>query len=281
MIILLNNEAELAEWREDLVYKRLGFIATMGALHDGHMELVKAASKKCDVLIASIFVNPAQFDEAHDLEHYPRTLDADLELLAKHGVDAVFIPNASEIYPEQFKTIVLVEGLTDVLCGATRPGHFDGVATIITILLNMINPDISFFGEKDAQQLLVLQRLQKDLRLSGTIEGVPTARASDGLALSSRNKNLSQQERAIAPVLHQTLIYLKDEIISGANIDDAISRGAALIIESGFDSIDYLELRNEQSLSLIEHNEKAFKARLFIAARIGKTRLIDNIPVTR
>ncbi len=282
MITHIHTEAELAQWREQQSNRTIGFVATMGALHSGHMALIDTAKDKCDVVIASIFVNPTQFDEAHDLTAYPRTIEADVAMLEEHGADAVFIPDASAIYPVTFKTRVSVDGLTDVLCGSSRPGHFDGVATIITILLNMMRPDISFFGEKDAQQLLVLQRLQQDLRLSGAVEGVPTARAEDGLALSSRNQNLSHVERAIAPVLYSTLQHIKREIAQGEDIKGAILRGEAMILEAGFVAIDYLELRNEQSLEHIEQSDELMSpARLFIAARIGKTRLIDNIRITR
>ena len=282
MITRLHTEVELNDWRAKQANKKIGFVATMGALHQGHMALVDAAKADCDVVIASIFVNPAQFEEAHDLAQYPRTVDTDVAMLEEQNVDAVFIPEASEIYNENYKTRVLVDGLTDSLCGATRPGHFDGVATIITILLNMIRPDVSFFGEKDAQQLLVLQRLQKDLRLSGDIQGVPTARASDGLALSSRNQNLSASQREAAPILYKTLCTIKDNIMQGDDIKEAIKWSSNVIIEAGFDKIDYLELRNEQSLELIEHSDRLREsARLFVAARIGKTRLIDNIRIKR
>ena len=267
--------SQVASWRRDGA--TIGFVPTMGALHEGHMALVDAARERCDKVFASIFVNPKQFGPNEDLARYPRTLEADREILGKHGCDAVFVPSVEEMYPEGFASEVRVTGhMTEVLCGASRAGHFDGVATVVTLLMNMAQADHLFFGEKDWQQLAIIRRFSKDLKLTGEIHGVSTVRAEDGLALSSRNQYLNETERKNATAIYETMLWLR------ANIDDKpllelCEQAKDKILKTDFNSIDYLEIRHEDTLESMQ--QAGSGARCFIAAHIGTTRLIDNMRV--
>jgi pantoate--beta-alanine ligase len=250
----------------------LGFVPTMGALHAGHIALVRAAKAVCQHVVVSIFVNPLQFGPNEDLTAYPRPLQEDLALLKAEGVNAVFTPNAATLYPDGFRTQVQVRDLGTMLCGAHRIGHFDGVSTVVTLLLSLVRPSTAFFGEKDFQQLAIIKQLNKDLRLVDAIVGVPTMRENDGLALSSRNRYLNAEERSLAPLLHQTLQTLRStasEMIAAAQLQESRHQ----LEQHGF-VIDYLELRDATHL---QATERKAGARLFVAARLGKTRLIDNV----
>lgn len=250
----------------------VGFVPTMGALHEGHMALVQEAKKQCRCVVVSIFVNPLQFGEHEDLDAYPRPLQDDLALLEAQGVDIVFTPSAETLYPRGFRTHVQVHDLGDSLCGVHRPGHFDGVTTVITMLFSLLRPNKAFFGEKDFQQLAIIKRLNADLLLIDEVVGVPTVREVDGLALSSRNRYLTKKERSIAPLLHITLQMLKNT--QGTYItQEMLQHAAQSLQESGFD-VDYLELRHADDLTVAQQKNNA---RLFAAATLGKTRLIDNI----
>jgi pantoate--beta-alanine ligase len=250
----------------------------MGALHDGHMALVRAAREGCDRVIATIFVNPKQFAANEDLGSYPRREVADLEMLRAAHVDLALVPAADEIYPPGFATLVRVSGLTEGLCGAHRAGHFDGVATVVTKLLLQSLPDAAYFGEKDYQQLMVIRRLARDLDIPVRIEGVATWREPDGLALSSRNIYLSPEERRIAPTLARVLRRVAAAV---AQRPDAVARelvqGAAELREAGF-VVEYLEIRDAEALTPITRAVTA-PARVFAAVHLGRTRLIDNVPV--
>ena len=263
----------LDAWRQE--GQTIGFVPTMGALHAGHMALIDMAREHCDRVIASIFVNPKQFGQGEDLERYPRPLKEDQTLLAEHGCDLLYHPAVDSIYPTGFATTITIDAsLTDVLCGAHRPGHFNGVATVVTILLNTIRPNMSFFGQKDYQQLLIIRRIHRDLNLSGKVIGLPTIREEDGVALSSRNRYLSSKERKIALELPGTL----ENIFRKAGqfpLTSLLTEGKATLLKAGFDSVDYLEVRHAETLELLE--EDITNGRLFVAARIGDTRLIDNI----
>src|SRR5215472_3454735 len=249
----------------------------MGALHAGHMALVQAARAACGRVVASIFVNPKQFAATEDLGSYPRREASDLEMLRTAGVDLVFIPATEEMYPPGFTSFVRVTGLTEGLCGAHRLGHFDGVATVVAKLLIQSLPDAAYFGEKDYQQLMVVRRLAHDLDIPVRIEGVPTVREPDGLALSSRNAYLSREERQIAPHLYRTLIDAAAALISAPeNVAAALQNGLAALRQAGF-SPDYLELRDAADLSPMIRLDRP--ARLLAAASLGRTRLIDNIGV--
>lgn len=266
----------VAGWRK--AGERVGLVPTMGALHRGHMALVRAARAECDRVAASIFVNPKQFAPTEDLGSYPRREAADLEMLQSAGTDLVFIPGVDEMYPPEFATLVRVSGLTEGLCGAHRAGHFDGVTTVVAKLLIQALPGIAYFGEKDYQQLMVVRRLVRDLDISVHIAGVPTVREPDGLALSSRNAYLSIEERRIAPNLARVLRSIASAV---AQQPGAVARELALGVrelrDAGF-AIDYLEIREEETLKPVTAKVTA-RSRVFGAVWLGKTRLIDNIPI--
>lgn len=255
----------------------VGLVPTMGALHDGHLTLARSAKLDNVRVIATLFVNPKQFSPTEDFGAYPRDEEADAALLEKVGVDVLFAPNIEEVYPEGFSTGVAVGGLTQYLCGATRPHFFGGVATVVTKLLLMALPDRAYFGEKDFQQLQVIRRLVRDLNIPTAIVGVPTIRESDGLAMSSRNAYLSPAQRKIAGALPQVMQETVAELRNGLVAAPALAAAKARLHKAGFDRVDYLELCDEQSLQPIAIARPP--ARLFVAAFIGKTRLIDNWPV--
>jgi pantoate--beta-alanine ligase len=267
----------IARWRKD--DERVGLVPTMGALHQGHMALVLAARTECDRVVASIFVNPKQFAPTEDLGSYPRREAADLEMLRSGGVDLVFIPALDEMYPPDFATLVRVSGLTDGLCGAHRAGHFDGVTTVVTKLLIQALPDTAYFGEKDYQQLTVVRRLARDLDIPVGIAGVPTVREVEGLALSSRNVYLSAEERRIAPDLARVLRNIAAALTQDPTaVAREIARGSAALQQAGF-TVEYLEVREAETLAVT--SQATTSSRVFAAVRLGKTRLIDNMPIAR
>jgi pantoate--beta-alanine ligase len=266
----------IALWRK--CGQRIGLVPTMGALHDGHLALVRAAQSECDRVVASIFVNPKQFAPTEDLGAYPRREAADLAMLESAGVDLVFIPAVDEIYPQSFATLVRVGGLTEGLCGAHRAGHFDGVTTVVTKLLIQALPEIAYFGEKDYQQLTVVRRLARDLDIPVRIAGVPTVREADGLALSSRNIYLSAEERRNAPNLAVVLQSVAAALAQDPTaVAREIARGSAALQQAGF-AVEYFELRDAETLAAVA-SEATKSSRVFAAVRLGKTRLIDNMPV--
>ena len=259
--------------------ERVGLVPTMGALHRGHLALVEAAHGQCERVVASLFVNPKQFGPREDFAAYPRDEAADLAKFAEADVDLVFAPSVEEMYPPGFSSNIRVAGISDRLEGAHRPGHFDGVATVVAKLLLQCLPDAAFFGEKDYQQLMVVRRLVRDLDIPVRIEGVPTVREPDGLALSSRNVYLSPEERRVAPrlyrVLNDTAAVLRERPDAAA---PALAGGISALDGAGFIT-DYLELRDAADLSPMITLDRP--ARLLAAARLGRTRLIDNIAVMR
>ena len=265
----------VAAWRAR--QERIGLVPTMGAIHAGHLALVQAARGQCDRVVASLFVNPKQFGPSEDFAAYPRDERADLAAFAQAGVDLIFIPSVAEMYPPDFAAEVHIGGISDGLESAHRPGHFDGVATVVAKLLLQCLPDAAYFGEKDYQQLMVVRRLARDLDIPVRIEGVATVRETDGLALSSRNAYLSPAERRIAPRLYRVL---RDTAAALAQHPDAVvatlERGTAALSAGGF-AVDYLELRGAADLAPMPRLNGP--ARLLAAARLGRTRLIDNIPV--
>jgi len=268
----------LSRWRE--AGERLGLVPTMGALHRGHLALAEAAQRGCDRVAATIFVNPKQFAPNEDLTAYPRREAADLAMLSEVGVDLAFVPALAEMYPSDFSTVVRVTGLSEGLCGAHRDGHFDGVATVVAKLLIQTLPHEAYFGEKDYQQLLIVRRLARDLDLPVNIVGVPTVREPDGLALSSRNAYLSAPERRIAPLLAGQL----RETASALQRDPAAvaaecSRARTELAHAGF-AVDYFEVRDAETLAPVADVVTA-SARVFAAAYLGRTRLIDNMPIPR
>ncbi|HLY46521.1 MAG TPA: pantoate--beta-alanine ligase [Stellaceae bacterium] len=266
--------AAVASWRAR--NERVGLVPTMGAIHAGHLALVGAARAQSERVVASLFVNPKQFGPAEDFAAYPRDAAADLAAFASAGVDLVFMPPVEEMYPAGFATLVQVAGVTLGLESAHRPGHFDGVATVVAKLLLQALPDAAYFGEKDWQQLMVVRRLARDLDIPVRIEGVATLREVDGLALSSRNVYLSPAERQTAPLLYRVLCDTAARLAAGADAAAALGRGVAELQGGGF-AVDYLELRDASTLAPLA--PPVGSARLLVAARLGRTRLIDNIPV--
>lgn len=255
----------------------VGLVPTMGALHAGHLSLVQAAKADGHKVIVSIFVNPTQFNDPKDLDKYPRDEAADVALLAPLGVDIVWAPDVEEMYADGFSTTVSVSGVSEGLCGATRPGHFDGVATVVTKLLLQAQPDAAYFGQKDFQQLAVINRFVADLNIPVEIVGCPILREDDGLAMSSRNVRLSETGRKTAPVLFQTLSKAAEDIESGSDVIKVLAHACKSLLEAGFTSIDYLELRASDNLSSMAQFDRP--ARLFAAAFLGGVRLIDNVVV--
>ncbi|SFR37280.1 pantoate--beta-alanine ligase [Litoreibacter janthinus] len=255
----------------------VGVVPTMGALHQGHLSLVRAAKEGCDRVIVTIFINPKQFNNPEDYEKYPRTEEDDAQKLSPFDVDAVYVPDGPTMYPEGFATNVSVGGLTDVLCGAHRPGHFDGVATVVSKLFMQTQADRAYFGEKDFQQLQVVTRLAADLDIPIEVIGCPTIREEDGLAMSSRNLLLSDRARVWAPELNAAMEEMADALLSGGDIADTRAKAIARIERAGFTEVEYLDLRACDTLE--ELNAPTRPARLLAAAWLAGVRLIDNIAV--
>jgi pantoate--beta-alanine ligase len=255
----------------------IGVVPTMGALHDGHLSLVAAAKARCDRVIVTIFVNPMQFNNPEDLKSYPRTEEEDARKLRRLKVDALWVPEADRMYPAHFATTVSVAGLTDVMEGAHRPGHFDGVATVVTKLFTQTAATDAFFGEKDYQQLLVVRRMARDLDLGVTVHGCPTIRDIDGLALSSRNLLLSDRARTRAPVLFDQMERVAEGLRQGGDFATLEAQARRRLEKAGFSGIDYLDLREQENLACLAAPDRP--ARLFAAARLAGVRLIDNIAV--
>lgn len=268
-------QAALGKLRRD--GNTIGFVPTMGNLHEGHLDLVRKARALCDIVVVSIFVNPLQFGAGEDLDAYPRTLAADKEKLFAEGVQVLYAPGVEEIYPEGMaaQTIVHVPELGDTLCGSSRPGHFDGVTTVVSKLFNIVQPDIAVFGEKDFQQLSIVRKMVADLCMPITIVGVATTRNEDGLALSSRNGYLTDDQRGIAPVLHQTLNSCREAIACGFdNFLQLESHARMRLLQAGFEP-DYFAIRDARTLKQV--TEDTEEIAILAAARLGKTRLIDNV----
>jgi pantoate--beta-alanine ligase len=255
----------------------VGVVPTMGALHDGHLSLVAAAKAVCDRVIVTIFVNPKQFNNPEDLANYPRTEESDARKLERFEVDAIWVPDGDQMYPKGFATTVSVSDLTDCLCGATRPGHFEGVATVVAKLFLQTQADKAFFGEKDYQQLQVVTRMAADLDIPIQVMGCPTIREEDGLAMSSRNLLLSDRARVYAPVLNEVMERIAEALRGGAIMSDVLPEALARLETAGFTGVDYLELRAADGLGLLESAD--VPSRLFAASWLAGVRLIDNIAV--
>lgn len=271
---LINTLAEMQALKHPEGFK-IGFVPTMGYLHEGHLSLVDASKKDCDLTIVSIFVNPAQFGENEDLDSYPRDMERDLALLKARGVDYVFFPDAQMMYPNGYRTWVEVEGLSDILCGASRKGHFRGVCTVVLKLVNIVKPHFMYMGDKDYQQQSILRIMLKDLNLETTIVGCPIVREQDGLAKSSRNVYLDPNNRQIALCLYRALIQAQQEVRSGILVAETLAEHAAALIESTGARVDYVKIIDSRDLSF--PNEVNEHSRMVIAAYVGKTRLIDNM----
>lgn len=256
--------------------KKIGFIPTMGALHNGHLELIKAAKKISDIVIVSIFVNPTQFGPKEDYKKYPRNIKKDKSLLKKMGVDALFLPNGKEMYSINHKTFVNINGLSEKLCGKYRSGHFTGVATVVAKLFNIVKPDFAFFGEKDFQQLAIIKKMVKDLNIDVDINSIPTVREKDGLAISSRNAYLCKEERNIAPTLYKGLQLAKSMIKKGQKDSKTIKNAIRkFIVKEKRFKIQYVSICDPNTLDDV--NTVNNPILIALAAYLGKTRLIDNI----
>lgn len=266
---------QIATWRTE--GSRISFVPTMGALHEGHLSLVNLARNHSDKIVVSIFVNPTQFGPNEDFSHYPRTEAQDLYRLNTVKTDMVFLPTVEEMYPAGFTTAVTVKGVSEGLCGAFRPGHFDGVATVVTKLFNMVTPDVVIFGEKDYQQLMVVRQLVRDLNMPVQVIGAPVLRETDGLAMSSRNRYLNSIERKTAAQLYTILSKVAEDIRSQKPVMAALLEGIKQLRGAGFSKVDYMELHNADNLQPMPEYKKP--ARLLVAAYMGNTRLIDNIEV--
>ncbi len=272
---LAGLRAQTTLWRQ--AGETIGVVPTMGALHQGHLSLARAARERCDRVIVTIFVNPKQFNNPDDLDSYPRTEEDDARKLESIGVDLIYVPDAEQIYPDGFATNVSVAGLTDMLCGAARPGHFDGVATVVSKLFLQTSADFAFFGEKDYQQLQVVRRLAADLDIPIDVIGCPTIREEDGLAMSSRNLLLSDRSRIKAPVLAEVMEDIRAQLLDGVAMSDITEAAKTRVLAAGFNAVDYLELRDGGDLSILDQTVPG--ARLFAAAWLAGVRLIDNIAV--
>ncbi|WP_447758078.1 pantoate--beta-alanine ligase [Sphingopyxis fribergensis] len=257
--------------------KSVALVPTMGALHDGHLSLVRMAKRVADQVVVSIFVNPTQFGPHEDFAAYPRDEARDAALLAQEGTSVLWAPDVATMYPGGHSTHIEVAELGADYCGAARPGHFDGVATVVAKLFNQVRPDVAIFGEKDWQQLAIIRRMARDLDFGIDILGAPIARDTDGLALSSRNAYLSKEQRAAATAFPDALRAAAKAIAGGADVDETLAKAEAAIVTGGFDSVDYVALADADSLERLRAFRKP--ARLLAAARIGKTRLIDNLSV--
>jgi len=274
---LADLRATILAWRR--AGAKVAVVPTMGALHEGHLSLVRAALNQADRVIVTLFVNPKQFNNPADLAAYPRTEAVDAAKLAPLAAHLLYVPEAGEIYPDGFATSVKVSGVSEGLCGPFRPGHFEGMATVVAKLFLQTGADLAFFGEKDFQQLHVVRRMARDLDMLIEIVGCPTVREPDGLALSSRNVRLSPAERAIAPKLAHALFSAAAAIVDGASVDRTIEQARSAIIAAGYARIDYLELRAEKDLAPMHNFDR--QARLLVAAWLGETRLIDNVELRR
>jgi pantoate--beta-alanine ligase len=261
--------------------RTVGLVPTMGALHEGHLSLVREARRMCDVVVVSVFVNPTQFGPGEDFEHYPRDLTKDTALLTDYNVDYIFAPTVEEIYPKGFSSYVNVEGLSEQFEGASRPGHFRGVATVVTILLNTVRPDFAFFGQKDAQQALVIRRLVKDLAFDTEIVILPIVREDSGLAISSRNLYLNAEEQASAAVIHRALVQAKTAFKEGERSTSRIADVVRSTIETEPRArLDYVIVADAETLEPLERIDER-PTLIAVAAYIGKTRLIDNTIVNK
>ncbi|WP_445406707.1 pantoate--beta-alanine ligase [Acinetobacter seifertii] len=256
--------------------KIIGFVPTMGNLHEGHLTLVREAKKLCDVVVVSIFVNPTQFGPGEDFDNYPRTLEQDSRLLADVGCDIIFAPSVEQMYGTQPRlTNISVSQITDDLCGSSRPGHFDGVALVVTKLFNIVQPNYAFFGQKDYQQLAVIRQFVQDLNIPLEVIGVPIVRAADGLALSSRNGYLTPEQRQTAPVIYQGLKHAEEQLHQGKDLQQVLADLKTLLTDNGF-VVDYVEARQSNLLPVTQFDRNIV---LFVAAKLGGTRLIDNLQV--
>jgi pantoate--beta-alanine ligase len=260
--------------------KTIGLVPTMGALHEGHLSLVREARRMCDVVVVSVFVNPTQFGPSEDFERYPRDLTGDTTKLSDYNVDYIFAPHADEMYPKGFATYVNVEGLSETMEGAARPGHFRGVATVLTVLFNTVRPDFAFFGQKDAQQTLVVRRLVRDLAFDIEVVVLPTVREQSGLALSSRNAYLTDEQRAAASILYKALSQAKEVYMEGERNPKRMAEVVRSRVEAEpLTRIEYVGVVDAETMEKFDRIPEDRAVLIALAARVGRTRLIDNLVI--
>jgi pantoate--beta-alanine ligase len=266
--------------QERVLQKRIAFVPTMGALHEGHLALVKKAAELAEVVVVSIFVNKVQFNDEKDYEKYPRQVEQDLQKLKNSGATHIFLPSDLEMFADNFAFKIVPTALVDCLCGSSRPGHFDGVALIVLKLFNIIRPDIAIFGQKDFQQLQVIKKLVDDLNFDMEIFAHEIIREKNGLAMSSRNQRLSEDNKIKAASIFKILNEIKNEVVDGQkNIAEILQKKCEELLEIGFEKIDYLEIRDEKNLKLVKNFDSQVKSRIFIAVYLAGVRLIDNLPL--
>ena len=261
--------------------KSIGFVPTMGALHEGHLSLTKLSKKECDLTVVSIFVNPTQFGPNEDFSKYPRTLEQDSKMLESVGTNILFLPDKETIYPTGAATFVTVKGVTDNFEGEVRPGHFQGVSTVVASLLNIVTPDVAYFGQKDAQQVAVIKKMVKDLHFPLRIVIGETVREADGLAMSSRNRYLITEERERALTLSKTLNLVKEYILEGRLFDDVLLEGKRFFAKTGEITLEYLEIVDSETFTRVASFKESESITVLIAAKVGTTRLIDNAVITK
>lgn len=279
-MIIVEKIAQLKLERKKLIGKKIAFVPTMGALHEGHLALVKQAKEIADFVIVSIFVNKTQFNDLSDYEKYPRQEQSDLDKLKSVGADLVFLPQQEEIFADDFSFKIIPTKLTDCLCGSSRVGHFDGVALIVTKLFNLVQPNIAIFGQKDFQQLAIIKRMVRDLNFDIEIFAHPTLREKSGLAMSSRNQRLSENGKIKAAEIFRILSEIKNEVRnSDTEIDKILQKKQQELLNLGFEKIDYLEIRLTENLEIITNFNSDKKTRIFVAAYLEGVRLIDNLEI--
>lgn len=277
---IIRSIKEMAGFSEKMRIKdkTIGFVPTMGALHEGHLSLIRQAHKENDIVVVSIFVNPIQFAPKEDYRRYPRNLKLDAQLCRKEGADVIFFPDAQQIYPGNYKTYVFISDLSDVLCGKFRPGHFKGVATVVIKLFNIVIPDIAYLGGKDAQQAVIIKKMAEDLNIPVRIKVMPTVREKDGLAMSSRNAYLNKEERPDAAVLYQALVLAKNLIKRGATDSSGVIRKMRRLINKKKSAkVQYIEIVDPKDLLPVDKIRD--KVLVALSVWIGKTRLIDNMVI--
>ncbi|MFT6077405.1 MAG: pantoate--beta-alanine ligase [Myxococcota bacterium] len=276
---IFNDISSIRNFLKKHSNEEIGFVPTMGSLHQGHLSLIDLARKTSDIVVVSVFVNQKQFNNSGDFENYPNNLDKDIELLKKSGTDVLFIPHSDEIYGNGFLTNISTMKLGDNLCGKNRVGHFEGVALIVAKLFNIIKPQKAFFGEKDFQQLQIVKKMVFDLNFDVEIFSGKTLREEDGLAMSSRNIRLDDDQREIAGDIYENLNLAKQKVLDGKDIDSVLRETGNLLLKIGAQKVDYLQICDEENLEPISIFNPQIKSRLFIAIYVGEIRLIDNIPL--
>lgn len=278
---ILNNINQVVNWQKNAkkLHQKIALVPTMGSLHEGHFALIQEAKKHAELVVVTIFVNKAQFNDIKDFEKYPRNIESDIKNLEKLDIDALFLPNDSEIFPSESNFDIIPKDIANILCGKSRKGHFAGACLIVSKFFNIIQPDFAVFGKKDFQQYFIIKKMVQDLNFNIEIIGVETVRENSGLALSSRNARLNVEDFAKAEFIHKILNEIKNEVKTVENIDQLLQNKINKILNAGFEKIDYLEIRSEDDLKLAHKIENEKKYRIFLAVYLNGVRLIDNLKI--